>query len=368
MTSSTKCINGYENMNIKSGEFLRLGGSTGALGCSVCSLLAAISVVVQPVCGAQGFSFEAVGEVRCTTFNENGTNTYFSSFQAAISDCQTLIRSKLLLDDDPEYGADYHEYSCQGSNSTLLTRYRDDLTFTNVTTVNLGVTETINFKKPQRAWNQGTAIVRPDPLPPYGFEALTVVWLAYGSRCHYGHSGQGSVSPVVFVGDEFRESGLKVKSEWVVESKTPNLLKYMAEFSDGNSYRMQGSRVEVKPLPKPFDAGFTNSVFRVIEWTNVAGYTLPRRFEVLKLDPDLADRTGKKLKVVYMMVGEAHSIVLGTTRTNFNPELPDRCRVIDYTHRDGRSRAHYFTYRTADGKLISYDKILEQQRTRSGER
>lgn len=355
-------------MKLKNDECLRSGSSRGTLGCFAYSLFAAISVVVQPVCGAQEFSFEAVGEVRSTTFDENGTNTYFSRFQAAISGCQTLIRSKLLLDDDPDYRADYHEYSCQGSNSTLLIRYRDDLTFTNATRMNLGVTETINFKKPQRAWNQGTAMVRPDPLPPYGFEALTVVWLAYGSRCHYGQSGQGSVSPVVFVGDEFREAGLEVKSEWVVESKTPNLLKYMTEFSDGNSYRKQGSRVEVKPLPQPFDAGFTNAVFRVIEWTNVAGYTLPRRFEVLKLDPDLADKTGKKLKVAYMMEGETHSIVLGTTRTNFASELPERCNVIDYSHRDDRSRTHYFTYRATDGKLISYEEFLARQQRRNRER
>lgn len=163
---------------------------------------------------------------------ENGFTElqYFSRFQAAISGCQTLIRSKLLLDDDPDYAADYHEYSCQGSNSTLLIRYRDNLTFTNATRLNLGVTEAINFKKPQRAWNQGTVFARPDPLPPYGFEALTAVWLAYGSRCHYGQSGKGSVSPVVFVGDEFRESGFKVRANWVVESKPPGFLGFMAEF------------------------------------------------------------------------------------------------------------------------------------------
>jgi len=368
MTSFTKYTNGYKNMSLKSAEFLRPGSSPGALGCFVYSLLLAISVVVQPVRGAQEFSFEAVGEVRCTTFDEDGTNTFISRFQASISGCQTLIRSKLLLDDDPDYHADYHEYSCQGSNSTLLTRYRDDLTFTNATRLNLGVTETINFKKPQRAWNRGTAMVRPDALPPYGYEFLTAVWLAYGSRCHYGQSGQGLVSPVVFLGDEFREAGLKVKSEWRFESRIPNLLQFMAEFSDGNSYEKQGSRVEVKPLPQPFDAGFTNAIFRTIEWTNVAGYTFPRRFEVLKFDPEFADKAGTKLKVAYMMEGETHSFVLGKTRTNFASELPERCNVIDYPHRDDRSRTHYFYYRTTDGKLISYEEFLARQQRRNPER
>lgn len=367
MTSSTKCINGYENMNLKSDECLRSGSSPGALGCFVYSLLLAMSVVVQPVCGAQEFSFEAVGEVRCTTFDEDGTNTFSSRFQAAISGCQTLIRSQ-LWPHDPETGADYYEYASQGSNSTLLIRYRDDLLVTNVTSVNLGVTETKNFKKPQRAWNQGTAMVRPDPLPPYGYEFLTAVWLAYGSRCHYGKSGQGSVSPVVFIGDEFREGGLKVKSEWLFERRIPNLLQFMAEFSDGNSYKNQESRVEVKPLPQPFDAGFTNAIFRTIEWTNVAGYTFPRRFEVLKFDPEFADQAGTKLKVAYMMEGETHSFVLGTTRTNFTSELPERCNVIDYSHRDERSRTDYFTYRATDGKLISYEEFLARQQRRNRER
>jgi hypothetical protein len=269
---------------------------------------------------------------------------------------------------DPETGTDYYEYASQGSNSTLLLRHRDDLLVTNVTSVNLGVTQTVKLKKPQRPWNQGTVFVRPDALPPYGFEHLTAVWLAYGSRCHYGQSGQGSVSPVMFVGDEFREAGLKVKSEWLVESKFPNLLRFMAEFSDGNSYKKQGSQVEVKPLPQPFDAGFTNAIFRTIEWTNVAGFTFPRRFEVLKFDPELADQTGKKLRVAYMMEGETHSFVLGTTRTNFASELPERCNVIDYSHRDDRSRTHYFYYRTTDGKLISYEEFLARQQRSIRER
>jgi hypothetical protein len=324
--------------------------------------------IAPPACFSAEFSFEAVGEVRCTTFDEDGTNTYFSRFKAAISGCQTLIRSKLLLDDDPDYGADYHEYTCQGSNSTLLVRFRDDLMVTNATRENLGVTETIKLEKPQRAWNQGTVFARPDPLPPYGFEALTAVWLAYGSPCHYGKSGQDSVSPVVFVGDEFRESGFKVRSNWVVENKPPGFLEFMAEFSDGNSYRKRGSEVEVEPLPKPFDTGFTNAIFRTLEWTKVAGYTLPRKFELVAFQPDYSEKSQMKLKIAYMMAGETHSITLGTTRTNFASELPERCNVIDYSHQDERSRTHYFTYRATDGKLISHEEFLEQQRARSGER
>ncbi|MCL4788064.1 MAG: hypothetical protein KJ070_14930 [Verrucomicrobia bacterium] len=274
--------------------------------CSRPILAAAWIIYGAAVCVPAEISFEVAGEVRCTTFGEEGTNTYFSRYQAAVSGCQTLIRSRLLLDDDPDYGDDYHEYSCQGSNSTLLIRHRDDLKFTNATPVNLGV---INFKKPQRAWNQGTLFVRPDPLPPYGFEAITSVWLAYGSQCRYGQNGQGSVSPAVFVGDEFRESGFKVKSHWVVESKRPGLLNFVAEFSDGNSYQKQGSQIEVKPWPKPFDNGFTNAIFRTTEWTNVADYTLPRKFELVAFQPDLAALPQKKLKVTCMMAGQTHSVV-----------------------------------------------------------
>jgi len=266
--------------------------------CLSAILAAACTVDSACVCFAAEFSFEATGEVRCTSFEEAGTNTYFGRYRVAVSGCNTWIRSKLLLDDDPDYGADYLEYTCQGSNSTLLVRYRDDLWVTNVTSVNLGVTETKTLEKPQRPWNQGTVFVRPDPLPPYGFEALTTVWLTYGSRCHYKQSGHGSVPPVVFVGDEFRESGLKVSSHWIVESKRPGLLNFMAEFSDGTSYQKQGSQVEVKPRPKPFDTGFTNAIFRTIEWTNLEGYTLPRKFELVKFDPDFSNKSQKKLTVI----------------------------------------------------------------------
>jgi hypothetical protein len=93
-----------------------------------------------------------------------------------------------------------------------------------------------------------------------------------------------------------------------------------------------------------------------------------KRFEHVAFAPDLAEQAQKKLKIACMMVGETHSVVLGTTRTNFNPELPERCNVIDYTHHDAKSRAHYFTYRAADGKLISHEQFLEQQKARSGER
>jgi len=75
----------------------------------------------------------------------------------------------------------------------------------------------------------------------------------------------------------------------------------------------------------------------------------------------------KKLKIAYMMVGETHSFVLGTTRTNFASVLPERYHVIDYTHPNEGSRSPYFTYRAIDGKLLSYEEFMEQQRARSGE-
>lgn len=321
--------------------------------------------LVAPAAGLSNeFSFEAVGEVRCTTFGEEGTNSYFSRYQLAVSGCNTLIRSKLFVN-DPDYTDDYHECACQGSNSTLLIRYGDQLMFTNVTSVTHGVSRTVKLEQPQRAWNQATLMIRPDPLPPYGFEALTAVWLAYGSRCHFGQTGRGLVSPVVFIGNEFRESGIKAESQWTVESKLPRFLMFMAEFSDGNTYDVQGSKIDPRPLPKPFDAGFTNAVFTTIKWTNVAGYAFPQKFELLKFDPAFSSKGGKKLKVAYMMVGEMQSFNLGSTRSSFVSELPERCNVIDFSHPDERSRTHFFTYRATNGKLMTYEEFNAQPRTRA---
>ncbi|MEI2727241.1 MAG: hypothetical protein V9H26_28215 [Verrucomicrobiota bacterium] len=327
------------------------------------AFVAAFGVAAVALCHAQDDSFEAEGEVQCSAMEAGVTNTYSSQFHATVSGSTTLIRTRLQTS-DPDSIADYYEYCSQGSNSTLLIRLPDDLMVTNITTTSGGVEKTVKLKTPQRSWNQATIFVRPDPLPPYGFEHLTAVWLAFGSRSHFPATGQGAVDPVVFIEKGFRESQRKTESQWTVEAVPPGLLEFMAEFSDGKTYE-PGGKATPKRLPAPYDTGFTNAFFRTLEWTNVMGLRFPRKFELVKLQPDLASPTEKKLTIAYRMVGEAHSYIVGKPRTNLASILPKRSQVIDYRYPDAGSRTEYSTYKFSapEGKTLSAQQLLDGKRS-----
>lgn len=322
-------------------------------------LVTGVGIALGAFCHAEAHSFEAEGEVQCSAIEAGVTNAYSSQFHASVSGSTTLIRARLQTS-DPDSIADYYEYYSRGSNSTLLIRYPDDLMVTNITTTSGGVEKTVKLKKPQRPSNQATVFVRPDPLPPYGFEHLTAVWLAFGSRSHFAKSGQGAVDPVVFIENGFRESQLKTESQWTVEALPPGLLEFMVEFSDGKTYEPVG-KATPKRLPAPYDTGFTNAFFRTLEWTNVMGLRFPRKFELVKLQPDLSSPTEKKLTIAYRMVGEAHSYIVGKPRTNLASIFPKRSNVIDYRFPDAGSRTDYSTYNYSapEGKTASAQQLLE---------
>ena len=330
------------------------------------AFVAALGVAAVALCHAEDHSFEAEGEVQCSVIEAGVTNNYSSQFHATVSGSTTLIRARLQTS-DPDCLADYYEYYSQGSNSTLLVRYADDLMVTNITTTSGGVEKTVTLKKPQRPSNQATVFVRPDPLPPYGFEHLTAVWLAFGSRSHFPATGQGAVDPVVFVEKGFRESQLKTESQWTVEARPPGLLKFTVEFSDGKTYE-PGGKANPKPMPAPYDTGFTNAIFRTLEWTNMMGLRLPRKFELVKFQPDLSSKTEKKLNIAYRMLGEAHSYIIGKLRTNLVSVFPKRSNVIDYRFPDAGSRTDYSTYNYSapEGITLSAQELLKPERVAVG--
>ena len=255
-------------------------------------------------------------------------------------------------------------YTYQGSNSTLLIRYRDDLLITNLTTYNLGKAETVTFDKPQKPVNQATLMIRADELPPYGFEHLTIVWLAFSAACHYKSTDTNLVTPVFFAGAGFRESGLKVKSDWALSDTDTagTFLDFMTEFSDGNKYEREGNQIKVRPLPSPYNAGFTNAFFRVSDWTMIDKLKVPKTFELFAYQPDAHNQTEGKLSLRYKMTGTMRDFKSGTARTNFTSDLPARCRVVDYTHPDTRTDAKYFTYLSKDGQLLDYDEFAKRQK------
>jgi hypothetical protein len=135
--------------------------------------------------------------------------------------------------------------------------------------------------------NEATVkIYKENPIPQYNF-GFEPIWLAYASSAYFQSKKSGAkCEPVWDMGRQVRDSGIRFTSMWKLSDAAPHLLEWMSDFADGNLYTSAGGRLVSERLNVPFNAGYTNSVFKVLDWTNVAGMKLPFRFQATQYIPD----------------------------------------------------------------------------------
>src|SRR6478736_220043 len=218
----------------------------------------------------------AIGEVKSTAFVEGKTYTFESRFEASVMGSNVYIKATILGDEE----IDSFEYRSTGKDSSLTSNYNKEYSPSNVTSFVDGKLQLTPTKGKQRSVNNATVMLRTNLVPPDGYEFVTIVWLALGSKARFITSSHGILDPVVFVDPGFRESDSKLESYWSINPVLPNALEFLSEYHNGNNYSNKGIG-NPKKLPAPFDSGFTNAVFQTTAWTNVGGLTLPLRFELV---------------------------------------------------------------------------------------
>lgn len=103
------------------------------------------------------------------------------------------------------------------------------------------------------------------------------VWLMFGSAKFWSQATNTFVQPATILGlfeiQEFYKKPFTLRAHWSLQEDYPQLPVYVAYVDDG----MVKTGPESQPYPRkpPFDKGFTNTVFQVLSFTNIAGVKLP---------------------------------------------------------------------------------------------
>jgi hypothetical protein len=288
---------------------------------------------------ASAVQYEASGVAEQRYLQGDGSEGLVTNwFRVAVSDCHAVIRTGGMTD----AAVEFFEYSCDGSNSTLLIKYLPNQELK---------------KKVREIVNEANLFVNTGVVPEYGLGLITHVWLAYASSCFYQRSTTNRTEPVFFMGSGFRENHLTVESTWQLSQEQPRVLTWMCDYSDGHRYWEEHDTLLKERLPPPFDKPATNAFYSVSSWTNLDNQHLPLEWSVVQYKPNLAKGF---IEPRITTLGHTLSLGNGTSRAHFVQEMPLRTRVIDKTLEAKGLPIRQYGYLTTNGQLLTLAAIKAQ--------
>ena len=123
------------------------------------------------------------------------------------------------------------------------------------------------------------------------------------------------------------------------------MLESMTQWLDVNNYK----KVNLTPS---FDGIYTNAIYEVLNWTNVAGLLLPQNFKAVNYFPD-----GNKI----IFEGIANG-VLTNSNAKIGLVVPTRTRVYERRFGDNTLTSDEFVYNVTNGILSTKKQLLKDSK------
>ncbi len=288
---------------------------------------------------------------------EGATNYHF---KVEARDCSVRIR----VFGGRFSSTEYHEYGWDTTNSHMFIKLRGDRVTKVVRYFENGEYKTKELDKPVKPANDGTLTIGLDILPENG-RGIEPVWLAYAGGCYYKALSPGKkMRPVWWMGGGVREADILFVSDWQLNQSFPQLLDYFADFTDGKRYEIGGDKPVPTRMPKPFDQPTTNSVYRVLAWTNVAGMALPLRFQVVRYGPDAPSSTSQpRLVPLESYEGTATSIQPVCAVSDFGPIVSGAVptQIVDQRLTSELAPVRGIAYFSLTGKVASVEDLRDSK-------
>lgn len=293
------------------------------------------------------------GEVRSELYQSNIVyHVETNRFTAWISNSSCRIVA--TVPDIPV--VEHFEFSSDGTNSTETAFFDPQRLTHSRVGVFRGHPENTTSEIPIRPHSHGHLKAAPWPMPSEATGVLLPIWLAYCSS----EALDRALNTPLFFPDFFRGKRVAIRSQEERNSNYPHVLSKFIEFDPGFYYEIiPNSFLRVKTAHnKPFHRGFTNAVYEVTAWTNVAGLMLPRAFTVVTFTVPARDSG-----VGALWVRGRYSFFL--ERADCGPlyppstEPPAKLRISEFRFVHERPRVDDFDYLVTNGILPSKSEVRQ---------
>jgi hypothetical protein len=285
---------------------------------------------------SHGQIYHVAGEAVFRSFYENEQPAWqrASRFAVASNDRQWWIR---ITPENTEV-TDYYMICCDG-----------------IDTYSYEMLETGVRLRAQRgeyvASNIAAGHIRRGNLPRHrGAHEAGALWLAFASAYYLNKESSGYLEPAATLnvnsGNDLEPYQILRQKTTVSRFKQKPFLPSEVVYYDDGRYRIPGSDSPHATIqfPPPYQKGFTNTVYRVITATNVAGLTVPLRAEMTTYVPKRDGTHSTHLRMI------AQYEILTTNVTELGSwnmdcrELPGVTFVHDYRFAEVLSPVYAVTY------------------------
>jgi hypothetical protein len=190
--------------------------------------------------------------------------------------------------------------------------------------------------------------IQPTRLPSWTASPLSPVWLAYCSHIEFRERTDQFLpllSLPVFIGERPKMEvdslmRLRLRSEWTLDERPPHLVTAFTDYRDA---QWDSERLSASLVPEEYSTGKTNTILRVIAWTNVASLHIPIELQLTKFVLNTNSPVPGTQHVFLSCHITVTNVSARTARLHFVPELTTATRVIDRRFTQGPNRpAEYY--------------------------
>lgn len=231
-------------------------------------------------------------------------------FHLMVDGCKSWVRT---YGDNPV--TEYYEWGTDGSQSYLLNKYSDDRS--GVPNVHQGPGGIlVTNKNPGPSRNKAYLDLSWDISPP-GSGRVSPLWLTFASKCYFDtkKSGAELTGPLLFNGFTLKPlRPMHDRAKWQWASTNDHFFE---------SFTCLRDHLEVGEQ--------TNALYRVLQWTNLAGQAFPMQTELHVFNADLESKERYRATNGYSVIMRVDEIKpLGTNQIRFiGPKLPFATIVAD---------------------------------------
>jgi len=303
--------------------------------------LAVVVSLVPRASSARGF--EAAGELRLAYIHAHRPDAT-AKFTIRVQDCQWLIQ---ITDDSNASWFDYRSVGYDGTGIYELDAYNSAATEQQLQEHPLPSTPATPPRGADFAAgiHHPTGYIHSGDVPGYYPFYANQLWFGLASGCYLKALSTDRVDCVV-LRPQF-PPGCTVKAGWDEDPQDPYFIRRAVLYNEGTIEFLDGRTMAAPP---PYDHGYSNYVYTVLEDAHIGGTKLPIRFQMEDFAPAPHAQSASDRTPLWRLTGTITSYGPVASGQSCLPPITQRTRIQDFRS-PGLSNAEFVSYQSRTGWL-----------------